>query len=200
MSEFSGIIWSKLNASIRNDYGTAGLMGNLQAESGLVPYRLQGDFTTGYTKSITYTEDVDNGRKTKNQFINDEQGYGLAQWTIKSRKEKYFDFQPISLNSIGSVYRGCDFLIHELQNDYPSVWNVLISSNSVRQASDIVLHVYENPQQQGQAVEEYRESLGISIYNEYSSSQPLPPPTPPVPPVVGPTPPIWLLIKASQNR
>lgn len=182
------IIWSRLNAYISNPYGTAGLMGNLQSESGLIPYRLQDDFTPGYTKSVKYTQDVDSGVISRNTFINDGKGYGLAQWTYFSRKRDYYDFKPLSVESIGSVYRGVDFLIYELQNNYPSVWSVLINATSIRQASDKVLHDYENPKEQGVDVEIYRESLGIAIYNQYS-------PLPPVP-VPGASAPIWLLAQA----
>ena len=49
MSEYNDYIWSEMYNFIGNEYGVAGLMGNLQAESGIIPYRLQGDFTTGYT-------------------------------------------------------------------------------------------------------------------------------------------------------
>ena len=51
-------IWNLLLADIGNEIGVAALMGNLQAESGLIPYRVQGDFSSGYSESIAYTEKV----------------------------------------------------------------------------------------------------------------------------------------------
>jgi hypothetical protein len=37
-------IWNFLSDKIKNDYGVAGLMGNLYAESALVPTNLQNTF------------------------------------------------------------------------------------------------------------------------------------------------------------
>lgn len=55
-------IWNYLKATGLNDYGVAGLMGNLYAESGLRPNNLQNAYEKklGYTDE-TYTAAVDNG-------------------------------------------------------------------------------------------------------------------------------------------
>ena len=197
---FSDYIWAELYNFIGNEYGTAGLMGNLQAESGLIPYRLQGDFTSGYTRSINYTNNVDSGRYTESEFVNDSKGYGLAQWTYYSRKQGLYNmYVSGGYSSIGDVGLACAFLISELNSSYSSVLAVLRSATSVRQASDIVLHQFENPAEQGPAVEAYRESLGLAIYAQYAGG-PYPPPVPPEPPTpTQPSIPYWLLFKLSEN-
>lgn len=194
-------IWDTLNYAIQNDIGTAALMGNLQAESGLISYRLQGDFTSGYMKSKNYTNAVDNGSYTESQFINDSKGYGLAQWTYYTRKQKLYDkMQQMNL-SIGAVELGCAYLIEELQTDYAGVWSALVSATNIRAASDVVLTQFENPADQSEAVKQHRASLSQAIYDEYSG-QPIPP-TPPVPPVpdpsIEPLIPLWMLFKFSKG-
>lgn len=189
MSNYSAYIWARLYNAIGNEYGTAGLMGNLQAESGLIPYRLQGDFTQGYTKSISYTNRVNSGILSRYDFSHDSKGYGLAQWTYYSRKENYYDFMQ-SYSSIGDVAGAVSFLIQELQSSYPSVWSTLQSATDIRTASNAVLHDFENPQQQGPDVEDIREGLGIAIYNEYATGGDVPIPVPPEPPT--PTAPGWM--------
>lgn len=85
---------------IKNSYGVASLMGNLMAESGLRANNLQ-DSINRY-RSITdeeYTMMVDNGIYTN--FINDKAGYGLAQWTFWSRKEKLYNYLKSNNLSIG---------------------------------------------------------------------------------------------------
>lgn len=79
-------IYNFLYGRIKNAFGVSGLMGNLFAESGLVPTNLQNSFEKklGYTDD-TYTTSVDNGDYTN--FVHDSAGYGLAQWTYWSRKE-----------------------------------------------------------------------------------------------------------------
>lgn len=183
MSEYNDYIWSEMYNFIGNEYGVAGLMGNLQAESGIIPYRLQGDFTTGYTKSIDYTNKVDNGTITRSEFINDAQGYGLAQWTYYTRKDALYDmYVNGNYNSIGDVRLAVDYLKYELTNSYGSVLTTLRNATSIREASDVVLHQFENPQQQGPDVEIYRAGLSTAIYNEQSGGQPWPTPPIPVPP------------------
>lgn len=94
-------IYNFLYGRIKNAFGVSGLMGNLFAESGLVPTNLQNSFEKklGYTDD-TYTTSVDNGDYTN--FVHDSAGYGLAQWTYWSRKETCsFLYAPeISLSEI----------------------------------------------------------------------------------------------------
>jgi hypothetical protein len=79
-------IWQFLKSKGLTDAGTAGLMGNLYAESALNSINLQGTYekSLGYTDT-TYTAAVDNGTYTN--FVYDKAGYGLAQWTYWSRKD-----------------------------------------------------------------------------------------------------------------
>ena len=66
--------------------GTAGLMGNLYAESGLRFDNLQNTFEKklGLTDE-QYTMLVDSGFYSN--FVRDGAGYGLAQWTFWTRKQ-----------------------------------------------------------------------------------------------------------------
>lgn len=71
-------IWNRLDDEGFNDYGKGGLMGNLDAESGLKPKNLQNSYEKklGYTDD-SYTAAVDNG--SYGNFVKDSAGYGLAQ-------------------------------------------------------------------------------------------------------------------------
>lgn len=172
-------IWDYISNACGNDFGTAGLLGNIKAESGIIPYRLQGDFSSGYIKSKDYTINVDNGTYTKEDFIHDSKGYGLAQWTYYSRKENYYNWVSASGGSIGSAENGVSFLVNELQENYPSVWQAMVNATDIKTVSDKVLHEYENPREQGQTVENYRYNLSVALYNEYAHGAPPVPPTPP---------------------
>ena len=80
------IIWDFLKKQGLNDYGTAGLMGNLYAESALNSNNLQNTYSKKFNLSDEeYTQQVDNGKYTN--FVKDSAGYGLAQWTFWSRKQ-----------------------------------------------------------------------------------------------------------------
>lgn len=173
--EYGQTIWNKLMLEIKNEYGVSGLMGNLLAESGLIPYRLQGDFSSGYTTSLTYTQNVDNGSITEYDFVRNGPnggGYGLAQWTYYTRKQALYNMKKSMNVSIGSVDLAIAYLIHELNNSYPSVLNTIKNASTIRIASDVVLHDFESPHDQSESVEIYRENLSKDIYAEYSGSNP----------------------------
>lgn len=174
-------IYHTLLADIQNPYGVSALMGNLVAESNLNPMNLQNTYETslGYTDE-SYTQAVDNGTYTKDQFIYDEAGYGLAQWTYWSRKQGMYEMKQSMGVSIGSVELACAYLLYELKNTYTSVYNALINATDIRTPSDVVLHDFENPEVQDTDVEIYRASLGTEIYNLYSGSVAPDVPTPSV--------------------
>lgn len=181
-SGYEQTIWNYLVSKIGNEYGVAGLMGNLQAESGLRPNNLQDSYekSLGYTDS-SYTSAVDNGSYSEYNFVNDKAGYGLAQWTHDSRKQGLYNMYKTGYSSIGSISLALDYLWYELQNSYRGVLSVLQSATSIREASDKVLHDFENPKVQDTSVEEYRASLGVVFYNQFSGGSVVPPDIPDTP-------------------
>lgn len=147
--------------------GAAGLMGNLHAESGMEPTNLQNTFETSLgLNDAAYTAGVDNG--SYSNFVHDSAGYGLAQWTYWSRKQKLLDYMKGKGLSIGDLGGQLEFLLQELQTSYPSVYSALKSASSLQEASNVVLHDFEAPRDQSASVEAERASYGESFYNMYS--------------------------------
>ncbi len=170
---YAKTIWNLLFTYIQNEYGVAALMGNLQAESGLYPDRVQGDIPySSYSKE--YTAKVDSGAISENDFVNNGPnggGYGLAQWTFYTRKQALYDmWKDGGYSSIGSVELACAYLIHELETTYTGVLSVLKTAEDVRTASDSVLHDFESPADQSESVEELRESLGTEIFSTFTGT------------------------------
>ena len=168
------LIWQYLKAQGFTDAGTAGLMGNLYAESGLKPTNLQNNYEKklGFTDD-SYTKAVDNG--SYRNFVNDQGGFGLAQWTYYTRKYALYDmWKSGGYSSIGSVELGCDFLIHELKNSYSGLYDMIKNAVNIRTVSDYILHDFENPADQSTSVEELRESLGMEVYEAFSGSSETP--------------------------
>ena len=80
------LIWDKLISAGLTPAGAAGLLGNLQAESGLNPRNLQNSYEKKLGMSDEeYTAAVDSG--AYKDFVTDGAGYGLAQWTNLNRKQ-----------------------------------------------------------------------------------------------------------------
>lgn len=187
-------IWRLLYADIQNAYGVAGLMGNLVAESGLIPYRCEGDFSSNYQNSVNYTARVDSGEISESEFVNygyngstEQKGYGLAQWTYPTRKQALYDMKQAKNVSIGDTSLAVEFLLYELKTDYSSVYSALKNATNIRTPSDVVLHDFENPEDQSEAVEIQRAKLGQEIYSLYSGGA-IPDPDPDQPDIPIPTP------------
>jgi len=62
-------IWRFLKHKGFSDIATAAIMGNMEAESGCISYRLQGDFGKNFQRSKDYTAQVDAGIIGKNEFV-----------------------------------------------------------------------------------------------------------------------------------
>lgn len=162
-------IWNYLCATLGNAYGAAGLMGNLYAESALDPKNLQN---SGNTKlkltDAEYTTMVDNG--IYSNFANDGYGYGLAQWTYKTRKLNLLSYARQQKASIGDLETQLAFLMKELES-YSSVLKVLKSASSVKEASDVVLLKFEKPADQSVSVQTKRASYGQKYYDKYNKGE-----------------------------
>ena len=142
-----------------------GLMGNLNAESGLKANNLQnnGNNALGMTDE-QFTAAMDAG--TYGNFVNDGYGYGLAQWTWHSRKAALLAYAQERGVSIGDLTMQLGFLCKELEG-YSAVLSVLKNAKSVREASDIVLTQFERPADQGTAAQEQRAAFGQNYYNRF---------------------------------
>ena len=148
--------------------GAAGLLGNLYAESHILPNNLQdsGNRSTGMSDD-QYTSAVDNGSYSR--FSKDSIGYGLAQWTSGGRKENLLNFAKQHGTSIGDLGMQLSFLDQEMQSGYKPVYNTLTTTSDLKAASDIVLHKFEAPADQSAAVENTRASYGQAYYNQYAN-------------------------------
>lgn len=163
-------IWNYFKAKGLSEIGIAGLMGNLQAESGLNPMNMQNSYEKklGFNDT-TYTASIDNGLYTN--FVHDKVGYGLAQWTYWSRKQNMFNFIKSKGKSIGDLEAQLDFLHEELTKQYKPVWNGLMNAKTVFEASNIVLLQFEKPANQSLTVQQQRAKLGENWYNQFANKQ-----------------------------
>lgn len=174
-------IWNTLQAAIGNAYGTAGLMGNLYAESALKPGNLQntGNKALGMTDE-QFVAAVDSGEYSADKFIHDGYGMGLAQWTYYTRKQALLNFVKAAGKSIGDLETQLAFLLQEIKG-YTSVWNTLTTTTSVREASDVVLKKYERPANQSESVQVKRAGYGQQYYDKYAAADTTTPTAPTTP-------------------
>lgn len=160
-------IWNYFKTKGLSDYGVAGLMGNFFAESGLSPTNLQNSYEKKLNMTdAEYTAAVDNG--SYKDFVTDKAGYGLAQWTYWSLKEKMLNYARSVGKSIGDLGMQLDFMYSELiRNQH--ILKALETATSVRQASDVMLLQYERPADQSVSVQEKRAAYGQEYYNRFAT-------------------------------
>ena len=153
-------------SEISNPYGVAGLMGNIEAESAYISINLQDAFEKRLAfTDRTYTDAVDSGIYSREMFIKDGAGYGLAQWTYPTRKAGLYDYCKRCNASIGSLFSQLGFMVDELRE--MGLIDKLKSAKSVTEASDLILTKYEMPADQSNSVKDYRARKGINIYTYY---------------------------------
>lgn len=158
------IIYDFLKAKGLNPYAITGVMGNVFAESGLNPNNLQDNFESSlHMTDDQYTKAVDNG--SYKNFIKDQAGYGLCQWTYWSRKEALLNFAKKYGVSIGDLNMQLEYLWKEL-NDTISI-QALNAAKSVREASDIILLQFEKPADQSDSVKVKRSNYGQGYYDKF---------------------------------
>lgn len=139
-------IYKTLTAAGLTHWGACALLGNFQAESSLKANNLQNTYekTLGVGDEV-YTMAVDNG--LYKNFVNDQAGYGLAQWTHPDRKRKLLDFVKEANASIGDETTQVKFAIHELKTEYPGLFNYLctVGADGLYAACDRICREYERP-------------------------------------------------------
>lgn len=101
-------------------------------------------------------------------FVNDQAGYGIAQWTYPSRKAALLAYAKARGQSVGGLDMQVDFLLQELHSLFPAVLDNLRTAASVREASDCVLLQFERPANQSAGHCARRAALGHGFFDLYA--------------------------------
>ena len=135
-------IFTRLVAAGMTPESACGMMGNMQAESGLSSNNAQDGLSP--LSDPVYTDYANRGLI---DFANDRIGYGLCQWTLPSRKRKMLDFHRQRGVSIDHEDTQVDFCLWELQNEpeYRELWSFLCTNKGVAAAADLICEKFERP-------------------------------------------------------
>lgn len=175
------VVWNYLKEAGMTDAGAAGMMGNMQAESGIISNRVEILLLNRlaerglYYSDKTYTEAVDSGKISRSEFLNPlpgkQYGYGLCQWTSPGRKAGLYDLCRGKGVSIGDLRTQLGYLVQELTTSYQSVWKVLTTTQDVRTASDTVLLKFEIPGDVSQKIKDQRQGYSMKFWNEFHGTK-----------------------------
>ncbi|OON87613.1 hypothetical protein BXO88_02750 [Oribacterium sp. C9] len=172
-------VWDFFTAAGLTKEGTAGLMGNLYAESGVGSKVLERLCRKRYSEQgiiytdSTYTNAVDDGSISKSEFISPmgkHYGYGLAQWTATGRKTGLYEYIKSKGVSIGDLQAQCEYLLYELQTSFKNVYQVLTGTNDINAASDAVLLKFEAPAN-AESYKELRRGYSEEFYKLYGGAK-----------------------------
>ena len=146
--------------------GACALLANIQAESAFRSNNVED--RSGIPDEV-YTANVDNRSYSKEQFIRDELGYGIAQWTYFQRKEWMYDFLIGSGLSIGDLAGQVKFLFWEMQNHFNKQWKLITTSNDLYTCTWELLDKWENPAEKKNNMN-VRYQNACNWYSKFSNS------------------------------
>lgn len=157
-----------------SDNAVAAILGNIQAESAFLSNNVENRCPLS---DVDYTARVDDGRISRETFINDAYGYGYYQHTYWSRKAGLYDLCKKRGVSIANESAQHDWAEQELhQGEYANVYRVLWSDTSLEEMTRVFMCQFERPADQSQSAINYRAGLARAIYNEFAGSEPTPTP------------------------
>ena len=123
--------------------GACGMLGNMTAESGMNPLNVEDrsgindvDYVFRVDNDPTYDFATDYGKAY---------GFGLCQWTHRTRKAALLAFAKSRGVSVGDAGMQVQFCIKELKEDYPNLWAMLCSSHDLLQCTQRICTEFERP-------------------------------------------------------
>ena len=140
-----------------SDAGAAGVIANMEDESGVDPSVVSGFVKQahGYTDE-SFTKGVNDGTISKDTFVNadldpnpslDSYGYGLVQWYAKDRKKALYERTVEKKIPINDLVGQLDFLNYETTQErvgrYAEMMNILKTTNDPAKAASIFNEVFE---------------------------------------------------------
>lgn len=162
-------IWARLKAKGFSDTACAAIMGNMQHESA---FRSNNVEDRSGIPDEQYTAQVDNGSYSRHNFLSDAYGYGLCQWTYYTRKIALYDLAKQRGVSVADEQMQIDLLCQELQTDYRSVYNTLMSGASLDDMAKEFMCSFENPANQSREAVKVRVNSAKEIFREFAGTDP----------------------------
>ena len=135
-------IYDRLRSHGMTHAGACAMGGNIQAESGIRSNNVEDRSGMG---DAQYTTMVDAGGYDFATDNGKHYGYGLCQWTLKSRKVELLQYAKNRGVSISDEDMQVDFAVHELKRDFSGLYKFLCSTDDMYTATDRICREFENP-------------------------------------------------------
>lgn len=135
-------IYNKFRMHGLTHAGACAMGGNIQAESGI---RANNVEDRSDMSDAQYTAMVDAGGYDFATDNGKHYGYGLCQWTLKSRKVELLQYAKNRGVSIADEDMQVDFAVYELKRDFSGLYKFLCSTDDMYTATDRICREFENP-------------------------------------------------------
>lgn len=171
--ESAEFLWECLHKYAPNDYVAAGALAYFWRES-----EFRSDATAGWTSALActgidhcviFTEQIDCGLEdgsTANEFFQTAHyqygGYGLGQWS-GSMLNRLYTFACDWGTSIADAEMQCAFLMQDIENEYPDLWEELLSANNPKYAGALIGKWYD-----GTSSYDYIGELALVYYKRFA--------------------------------
>ena len=135
-------LWTYLRGRLHfSEECTASLMGNLYAESGLK----SGSYDIAYHQELgltdsEYVRQVNKGQYSKDKFINDNIGFGLAQWRDSNKKQGLYQ---LCHGKIGDLVCQVSYIEEEITSNLDSdIYNKLKTTKTISKCNFFLINYY----------------------------------------------------------
>ena len=113
-------IWVTLRTAGYSEEVVSAILGNIYEESRFQTNKIEDKYAIGSYSSLghtskSYTEAVNKGTYTKEQFISDNVGYGLLQWTLEGDKKNLYEIAVNSGKNIDDIEVQLQYLLIQLE-------------------------------------------------------------------------------------
>ena len=107
-------LWFSLIDAGYSECAVAGALGNIYAESGIIANNLQNTCEERLGSDEEYTNRINSGNYSLEDFMTDSAGYGLCQWTTGGRKKGLYEYTIEQGYNIDSVDKQILYFLAEI--------------------------------------------------------------------------------------
>lgn len=150
-----------------NTNSITAILGNAYAESALRLNNVQGSYEKTVGTDDIYTDKINNGTYSREQFTKDKAGYGLFQWTYHTRKATMYDVMKKLKKNIDS-WEVCEEMLNKELLPYKTRLN---KCTDYIKCSEILVKEFLRPADQSETAIKRRANYGVEVVKVVPTQQ-----------------------------
>lgn len=164
-------VWDFCKKKGLSDVAAAVVCAQARAESGFNSCNLQNSYEGKFGMTDqSYVAAVDSSTWTN--FVHDQAGFGLFQWTYWSRKQTLYNLAKAMGVSIGDFQMQMACFWTELNSTHKGALTALMNTTDLKELCDFMTKNYEAPADQSEKALNKRREYAKEAYEKYADTQP----------------------------